>query len=168
VNGIDVTITLDSADLEAALDRAIAGGEDLRRPMGEIAEAWIELVHERFAEERDPQGVPWAKRYGGEDPERKVLHLTGALENAVVPEFGSDFAQIGVLPTGGPGRYARIHNEGGVIKPKEKKALSFGGMVLAQVVMPKRTFIDFGPGEQAAADEILVEFLRYLFSGDAS
>jgi hypothetical protein len=35
-----------------------------------------------------------------------------------------------------------------VIRPKEKAALSFGGRIVAQVVMPKRQFLGFGPAEQ--------------------
>jgi phage gpG-like protein len=165
VSGIEITIMLDNAALEGALDRAIAGAADLRQPMGKIAEEWLDLARQRFADEQDPLGVPWAKRWGGADPERKVLHQSGALENAMVPDFGSDFAQVGVLPSGGPGKYARIHNEGGVIKPKEKKALSFGGRVVSQVVMPKRQFLGFGPGEQSVVEDVLGDFLRGLFAG---
>lgn len=162
---IDITIELDDADLEAALDRAIAAAVNMRQPMGEIAEEWLELAHERFAEEKDPFGAAWAKRWGDSDPDRKVLHLTGALEAAIAPDFGNDFAQIGVQPSGAPGKYARIHNEGGVIKPKEKKALSFGGRVVSQVVMPKRQFLGFGPKEQATVEDVLGGWLRGLFSG---
>jgi phage virion morphogenesis protein len=172
MSGISVTIELDSAELEAALDRAIAAGTNMRQPMGEISEEWLDSARQRFADEADPWGVPWAKRWGetGKDENgdagRKVLHLTGALENALAPDFGNDFAQVGVLPSGGPGRYARIHNEGGVIKPKHKKALSFGGRVVSQIVMPKRQYLGFGPKEQAAAEDVLGDWLRGLFGGE--
>jgi len=39
--GIDLTVRLDDAALDAALSRAIAEGVDLRKPMGEIAGEWI-------------------------------------------------------------------------------------------------------------------------------
>lgn len=167
MTGIQITIELDSADLDAALDRAIAGGEDLRQPMGKIAEEWLGHVRKRFAEERDPLGVPWKKRRvepGEEDAPHKLLQLTGALEGGIAPEFGSDFAQLGVLPSGGPGKYARIHNEGGTIRPKEKKALSFGGRIVSQVVMPKRQFLGFGQAEQTTVEEVMGDFLRGLFA----
>jgi phage gpG-like protein len=111
MSGIGYTIELDSAELDAMIARAINEAHDMRRPMGEIAEEWLDLVHERFDQEKDPFGVPWAKRRDNVDPDRKVLHLTGALENQIVPDFGPDYAQVG-LPTGGPGIYGRIHNEG--------------------------------------------------------
>lgn len=163
MSGIGYTIELDSAELDAMIARAINEARDMRRPMGEIAGEWHDHVRERFDQEKDPLGVPWAKRRDNVDPERKVLHLTGALENQVVPDFGSDYAQVGLLPTGGPGIYGRIHNEGGVIRPKEKAALSFGGRVVAQVVMPKRQFLGFGPAEQATVEDVLGNWLRGLF-----
>lgn len=174
MSGIEITIELDSAELEAALVRAIEAGRDMRQPMGEISEEWLALARQRFADEKDPWGVPWAKRWGetgkeaNGDASRKVLHLTGALERAIVPDFGSDFAQVGVLPSGGPGKYAAVHNFGGVIRPKEKKALSFGGRVVAQVVMPKRQYLGIGPDEQATVEDVLGDWLRGLFAGDTS
>lgn len=161
--GIEATIELDSAALEAALARAVRESADLRQPMGEIAEEWQALTREHFAAERDPFGTPWAKRRDNSDPGRKVLHLTGALERAVVPDFGRDYAQLGVLPSGGPGQYGRIHNEGGMIVPKIKKALRFGARIVARVVMPKRQYVGFGPGERRVVDDVLGSFLRNLF-----
>lgn len=171
MSGIQIAIKLDNVELETALDRAIAGGEDMRQPMGEIAEEWLDNARQRFAEERDPLGVPWKKRRVAEfnpslaaaDASRKVLHLTGAMERAMVPDFGSDFAQVGVLPSGGPGKYARTHNEGGEIVPKTGKALSFGGRLVSRVVMPKRQYLGDGPKEQQAVTEILGDWLRGLF-----
>lgn len=163
--GFTFTIELDDHELESALERAVAAGQNMRQPMGEIATDWHDLVKERFAEQRDPLGVPWAKRRENVDPERPVLHLTGALERAVVPDFGADYAQVGVLPSGGPGVYARIHNDGGEIVPKHKKALSFGGRLVSKVVMPRRRFVGFGPKEQEAAEDILGDYFRRAFEG---
>lgn len=162
--GIDISVKLDDAALDAALSRAIEGGADLRRPMGEIAGEWMDHVRDRFARERDPFGAPWAKRRDNVDPGRPLLQLDRHLLNAIVPDFGSDFAQVGVLQTAGPAKYARIHNEGGTIKPREKKALSFGGRLVAQVIMPKRQFVGFGPEEEQSVLEVMTDFARDLFS----
>lgn len=169
--GITITVELDDAALNATLSRAIAGGADLRQPMGEISGEWMDLVRERFAQERDPFGVPWAKRRHDEDDEdrdRPLLRKDGYLFNAIVPDFGSDFAQVGVLKTAGPAKYARIHNEGGEILPKNGKALSFGGRYVAKVVMPKRQYIGYGPDEEASAVEVMTDYVRGLFGGGAA
>ncbi|HEX7820639.1 MAG TPA: phage virion morphogenesis protein [Sphingobium sp.] len=164
--GFDVSIQLDDAALDRALSAAIKGGADMSRPMGEIAEEWLEHVHDRFEAERDPLGMPWAKRrdHGEEGAAtHKLLQHKGNLLRAVVPEFGPDFATIGVLKTAGPARYARIHNEGGTIVPKNGKALSFGGRFVAKVVMPKRQYIGFGDAERRSVVDILGDFMRDLF-----
>lgn len=165
MSGIGVTIELDSSELEAALDRAIAGAQDLREPMAIIASEWVGLVHARFDAEEDPLGVPWAKRRDDQDPGRKVLHLRGHLRNQVREDFGPDFAQVGVEATAGPAKYARIHNEGGEIRPRNKKALSFGGRLVSRVVMPKRQFIGFGPKENDVAEDVLGKWLQRVFAG---
>lgn len=168
MSGIDITITLDNADLDAALTRAIAGAEDMRAPLFSIAGEWKRLVDDRFDAEESPLGVPWAKRRDNADPGRKLLHDSGALREQVIPEAGVDYAQIGVEATAGPAVYARIHNEGGTILPKNGKALSFGGRIVAKVVMPKRQFLGFGPKEQAVVDDVLGDWVRGLFSGGES
>lgn len=168
MSGIDITITLDRADLDAALTRAIASAEDMRAPLFSIAGEWKRLVDQRFDDEESPLGVPWAKRRDNADPGRKVLHDSGALREQVIPDAGADYAQVGVEATAGPAIYARIHNEGGVIKPKAKKALKFGGRIVAQVVMPQRQFLGFGPKEQTVVDDVLGDWVRGLFSGSES
>lgn len=163
--GFDMRVDLDDAALQAGLSRAALSGANMRQPMGEIAEAWMGHVRERFAQERDPLGVPWAKRRDNVDPERKLLHLHGDLQRAVIPEFGSDFAQVGVLKTAGPARYARIHNEGGTILPKRGKALAFGGRIVSKVVMPRRQYVGFGPDERQSVVDILSRWASALFGG---
>lgn len=169
--GFDVSIQLDDALLNEMVGRAILAGSNLREPMSEIAEDWMVHVRGRFAQERDPFGVPWMKRRidpaapaNIKDASRKVLHKTGALERAIVPEFGPNFAQIGVIRTAGPAKYAGIHNEGGEIVPKRGRALSFGGRLVSKVVMPKRQYLGFGPDEQRITISVLRNFLARLFS----
>ncbi|PHP19523.1 hypothetical protein CG471_11735 [Sphingobium sp. IP1] len=169
--GFDLSIRVDDAMLNEAVGRAILAGSNLREPMGHIAEDWMVHARGRFAQERDPFGVPWMKRridpdqpINVKDASRKVLHKKGALERALVPDFGSDFAQIGVLQTAGPAKYARIHNEGGTIKPRNKKALKFGNRVVSQIVMPKRQYVGFGPDEERIVIQVLRAFLAGLFS----
>ncbi|CAN5267868.1 hypothetical protein BH10PSE13_BH10PSE13_23680 [soil metagenome] len=164
----DVTIQLDDKALDAALSRAIREGADLRQPMGEIAEEWLSHVHDRFAREVDPLGAPWAKRRDHGEPgasDHKLLQKGGDLFRAIVPDFGSDFATVGVLRTAGPARYARIHNEGGTIVPKVAKALSFGGRLVAKVILPRRQYVGFGPAEEATVVDVMGDFVRGLFGG---
>ncbi|WP_336958746.1 phage virion morphogenesis protein [Sphingobium aquiterrae] len=165
--GLDITISLGD-ELERALGRAIEKGDDLTRPMAAIAEALEVGAHQHFETESDPMGVPWKPRRDNSDPGRKILSLSRALEQAIVREFGRDFAQVGVLRTAGPARYARIHNEGGTIRPKHKKALSFAGRLVAKVVMPKRQYLGWGNFEREETIDILTDHLRHLFDEGAA
>lgn len=169
--GIAVTIALDDKALDAALDRAIRASADLTAPMTEVAAEWVMLVHDRFEAEIDPLGVPWAKRRvtdGEDDDGHKILQQMGYLRNAVKPDAGRDFAQVGVDRSAAPAAYARIHNEGGTIRPKTARALAFGGRFVSQVVMPRRQYIGFGPKEQDSVQAVMGAFLRGLFAAPGS
>lgn len=163
MSGIEISITI-GPELDAMLARAIAGADDLSQPMAEISEVLVEGAHRNFAAEADPMGVPWKKSAAAIEEGRKTLHKSGLLENAIVPEYGPDFAMAGVLRTAGPAIYARIHQDGGEIRPREKKALSFGGRLFARVVMPRRQYLGGGPFVEGETVDILGDYFRTLFS----
>lgn len=170
--GIEITIQLDSAELERALDRAIAGGSNLSQPMRQIAAEFLMATHERFDEERDPLGIPWkqsqrAKRDGG-----KTLWDTGELFSNIIADSGEDYALVGVARNAGLARakssvkdYAAIHQFGGTITRRNKKA-GFGAATVSQIVMPARPYLGFGDVEQERTTDILGNFFRDLFSPD--
>lgn len=171
-SGIDFTVHFESAALEATLDRLIRGGENLRQPMADIAAAMLEETHNRFDTERSPLGVPWEKSRRAMEDGGKTLTESGQLRNSIEKDHGADFAQVGVMP--GPALlrddasvrdYAPIHQFGGVIRPKTKKALKFGARVVAQVVMPARPYLGFGKAEEGHVSDILAEFIQGLADG---
>lgn len=166
---MDIEISIDSKAVEAALQLASREGADLSQPMAEIAELLVEGAQKRFDTQIGPDNVPWKKSVraieDGDNP--PTLTLTGQLRRQIVPDFGRDYARAGVLKTGGPGVYARIHQLGGTIKPKVKKALSFGGRMFAQVKMPARPYLGFGDYERPHAIEILTGYLRSFFGGNS-
>ncbi len=167
--GFDVTIDLQDEALNSALSRAISAGEDMTQPMADIADDWMSHIRARFDQEQDPMGMPWTKRRNddGQDDGHPLLQKSRALFNQIVPEFGRDFATVGVLRTGGPARYARIHNEGGTIEPRKAGALSFGGRIVSKVVMPRRQYIGFGPAENASVVDVMTDWLARLFGEPA-
>ncbi len=166
---MDIEISIDSKAVEAALKLASAEGADLSQPMAEIAEVLAEGAQKRFETQIGPDNVPWQKsRRAIEDGDNPpTLTLTGQLKRQIVPDYGRDFARAGVLKTGGPGVYARIHQLGGTIKPKAGKALSFGGRLLAQVKMPARPYLGFGDFERQLTLDILNSHLKSLFGDKA-
>ncbi|KQM23128.1 virion morphogenesis protein [Sphingomonas sp. Leaf24] len=153
-DGIAIDITI-REDVTAAIGRLVAAGGDLSPVMGDIAGHLADTTRERFETSTDPDGVPWkpSRRVLGLDGSReghgpfqlsgKTLVLSGDLMNSIVENWGKDFAEAGPEKSGGAGVYARIHQEGGTITPKNGKALSFGGRMLASVTIPARRYLGF-------------------------
>lgn len=168
--GIDLTITLDG-DVALRFDRAIAAAQDLTEPMGEIAGIMFDAVQERFDREVDPLGVPWVRSQAAIEQGRQTLQETRQLRDAVVPEFGRDFAVVGVQDQPASRRdtpvrdYARIHQEGGTIRPRTKRALSFAGRVVASVTMPRRAYLGLSAEERTEIPTVLVGHLDRAFRG---
>jgi phage gpG-like protein len=111
-------------------------------------------------EKTAPDGAPWKRNYGG----TSILFASGALSRSI--DYIAGPASIIV----GSGLvYARIHQEGGTIKPKNGEALKFwwqsGGFVnfavVKQVTMPARPYLGLSADNQ---DEIIQATEDWLFS----
>jgi len=162
--GFDINIALEE-NVRIALQRAALAGSDLTQPMAEIAEIFVEGAQKRFDTRIGPNGLPWRRSEraieSGDNP--PTLTLSGQLRRQIVPDYGRDYAAAGVLKSAGPGVYARIHQLGGIIRPRAKKALSFGGRILAQVVMPARPYLGYGVFEARHTLAILQRHLGRIF-----
>lgn len=162
---LEIRLDLGTA-LQRDLNRAIAGGADLTRPMKEIAVHLEAVVARRFETETGPGGVPWKiTERKQRDPSAHILFLHGDLQSAIHADSGSDFAEIGVERSFGAAVYARIQQFGGVIRPVVKKALSFGGRILAQVTIPARPYLGFDEEDRLEVETILGSFLHDLLPG---
>ncbi len=160
-------VTINLVDqLSPALQRAIEAIGDLSAPMAEISVDWLESTRSRFNQQVDPMGVPWKPRRDT-DNTNPLLVERGDLRNQLDNASGPDFAEVGVQATGGPAIYARIHNEGGTIRPRSGRALRTPFGIFAQIVIPKRQFIGASDSDQANAVDILTEHLQAAFNGNA-
>lgn len=168
MSGLDIRIELEET-VTRRLDKAASLGSDLTQPMAEIAEVLVEGAQQRFETRIGPDGVPWkrSRRAIESNDEPPTLTLTGQLKRQIVPEYGRDFAMAGVVKTAGPGKYARIHQLGGTIVPRVKKALAFGGRLLSKVVMPARPYLGFGAHEREHVPAILQRHLKAIFGESA-
>jgi phage virion morphogenesis protein len=157
--------------LGAALNRAIDGMEDLSPVMRQISNMMALETLDRFDNEHDPLGVPWKKSQRAIEKGGKTLYEKGALRDNIKDDVGPTHAAIGVDRVAGNigrrpvGDYAAIHQFGGTIRPKHKKALSFSGRIVAQVVMPRRAYLGFGETEKREIPQMLGAYLSKLFRG---
>src|SRR3954471_15032957 len=120
-------------NLSAALRQAAQSGGDLTPAMKKIA-VYLEGVSEqRFETGEGPGGVKWkvserVREHGGQ-----TLVLSGDLQTSVHAEATATSVEIGPERSFGSAVYAAIHQFGGTIRAKAKKALHFGGRILASV-----------------------------------
>ncbi|HCJ70647.1 phage virion morphogenesis protein [Agrobacterium pusense] len=146
------SITVDDANTIAALERLYAAAGDLLPVYKNIGVYETQSTKRRFITETDPDGVPWQdlnELYATTKKGPGKLRGETRELSAIIYQAANDNVEIGSEVI-----YARIHNEGGVIRPKNASALVFsmGGQTfkVKSVTMPKRQFLGF-------SDEDIVE-----------
>lgn len=129
-----IEIKVEDAAAVAAMNR-LTGAIQNRAPlMRSIAGIMADATEENFAQEGRPKWLgiqPNPRRAGG-----KILQDSGRLAASIVSSSDNDGAVVGTNV-----KYAAIHQFGGqtrahLIKPRNKKALAFGGKVMKQVNHP--------------------------------
>ncbi|MFT4162855.1 phage virion morphogenesis protein [Shinella sp.] len=135
-------------------------------PTGELMEGIGRLVQgqtrRRITDEKTaPDGSAWKANRAG----TSILYASGALADSIdyVASTGSVIVGSGLV-------YARIHQEGGVIKPKNGSALKFwwvsGGFVnfaiVASVTMPRRQHLGLSADNQNEIVETTEDWLSRL------
>jgi phage gpG-like protein len=111
------------------------------------------------SEKTSPGGDAWKPNREG----TSILFKDGGLDDSLHHEVGGSDVEVGSNLV-----YAGIHQDGGVIKPKDKNALSFtsGGefFTVKQVTMPQRQYIGLsGDNENEIvrfAEDFLVQGAR--------
>lgn len=159
--------------IEQGLDEAIARIERLTaldrfHLMDELGSLAIDQTKRRIQVEKTaPDGTPWAKTWRGSS----ILLNSGALADGI-QHMATPFE----VHVGSALVYARIHQFGGTIKPKDKKALSFsvpGGLrkampggsekvFLKSVTIPARPYLGLSADNIAEAEEVIAEFIEGL------
>lgn len=171
---IVISLAIDDP-LSDVLGRAMAGSDDLTPAMKDIAVHLESATRLRFETGKGPGGKPWkpSRRVaetavGSRGPQRptgQTLVDSGDLKSSITSRYGDDFAEVGSERSFGSAIYAAIHQFGGVIRPKTKKALSFGGRLYAQVTMPARPYLGFDDDDREAIVDILRRYVAGLLGG---
>lgn len=131
-------------------------------PTGELMEGIGRLVQEqtrrRIEEEKtSPAGAAWQPNRAG----TSILLQSGALSRSIDYLAGDDSVQVGSGLV-----YARIHQEGGSIVPKDASALVFklgNRLVFAQKVdIPARSYLGLSAANQTEVVETAEDWLGRL------
>lgn len=147
---------------DKALDNAIDKlGAKRRELMEGIGEVLISSTQKRFQDEKDPEGQPWKKtRRGG-----KVLSDTKRLERSI-----DSAATLDSVMVGSNLKYARIHQKGGTIRPKNKKFLRFPGsdgqdVFTKEVTIPARPYLGINDEDKKEVAAFIGDYLEDAFKG---
>lgn len=164
---IESNIDLD--EVETKVNRLIKGAKSAAPLMRIIQGDMEDEVEENFKQEGRPKWLgfkytPSEKRGGAS---AKLLQHTGRLASSIQGRSTSDTAVVGTNTV-----YAEIHHKGGktkphIIKPRNKKALAFGGRVVKSVnhpgsVIPARPFLMITPSGEVKILNHTSQYFRNL------
>lgn len=143
----------------AAMRQLLAGLQERRELMGEMAGIMVRSTERNFAEGGRPggwadlhPGTKEARRKQGTWPGQILVRSAGGLAASIQADWDDNHAVAGTNKA-----YAAIHQFGGttrphVIKPRYKRALAFGGVIVRQVNhpgsrIPARPFLALTDGD---------------------
>ncbi len=120
MTGARVTITVDDAEVQAALARLASAGDDLSAPMKMVAQKLLVSTRDRFASQGAPDGTPWApisaawrtrKEQKGWSPLILVMRHDlstniASRSDATSAEIGSSLPYAGIMQFGGTIQHA--------------------------------------------------------------
>lgn len=149
------SITVEDTDVDAALARLYDAAGNVTPALKNIGEYGAQSTRQRFIDEKSPEGQPWpdlnplyARTKKGPGKLRGETRALSQIVWQLADESGVEWGSNEI--------YARIHNEGGTIVPKNAAALIFsmGGQhsAVQKVTIPQRQFLGTN---QADIDEIL-------------
>lgn len=140
-------IEVDAAKAEQWFGELQRRGQDLSPLMADIGEGLTERIQKRFAAGIAPDGTPWEPL--ADDSGRTPLVDSGRMRDDISPNPGADFVEIRA-----GAKQARWHQEGTdpyKIRPRNKKALAFNGVVRGGVNhpgLPARPFIGLSTDDE--------------------
>lgn len=139
----------------------------LMRGIGALLEG---STRDRFRTKRDPGGVAWAnlapETVKSKNARGGILVDHGDLMRSITYHASSQAVAVG---TDRPyGKYHQTGTNPYIIRPKDKKALSFNGVVVKQVNhpgLPARPFLGLSTDDKAEIRELINDFMSGVING---
>lgn len=163
------TLTIRDEDIDAGLTRLYQAAETIAPALKNIGEYEAQVTRGRFVDEEDPEGKAWKPL----NPlYRKTQKGSGILkgESRSLSQIIWQLVDDASVEIGSNEVYARIHNEGGVIKAKDAPALVFsmGGKTIKvkSVTIPKRQFLGLSEKDRADILDIIEDHFEPFASAD--
>lgn len=162
-------IEVDDAVVIDALGRLAAAGGDPRGFLVNVGEILVASTRQRFRDEADPEGRPWAPLNplyaAGKPAGKKILEASGQLSHdSIVYQLAATELVVG---TNRP--HARVHQFGATIVPKSAAALVFsmGGETIRvkSVTVPARRFLGISADDRERIVEAADDFFADAVGG---
>tara|TARA_R110002072_G_scaffold302699_2_gene487445 strand:+ start:11002 stop:11493 length:492 start_codon:yes stop_codon:yes gene_type:complete len=159
-----IRFEIDDFAFSSYLNEMVRTGQDLTEVMQEAGSYFEGSIKQRFEEGISPDGEPWIISWRAQYEGGKTLVDSAHLQNSFTSLAKSDEVLTGTNVI-----YAAIHNFGGVIEAKNAPKLAFktptGMAFLDAVTMPKRQFIGFNDNDQAAIEDIFMDYFEEVANG---
>lgn len=158
MTGSTPLVEIDSQPFIQALERLAERAADLTPALRGIGEYLRGSSADRFDTQTAPDGTAWKPLHEDYKESKsankdKVLTLNGYLRKLHWQVAPNEVA------IGSNLEYAAIHQFGGVIKPKNGKALAFGGRIVAQVTIPARAYLGVSDVDAREIEEQVADYL---------
>ena len=167
-----IDIELPYRPVVAALRQLLDNLQERRELMGELAGIMVRSTERNFADGGRPgrwadlhPGTKEGRRKQGTWPGQILVRSAGGLAASIQADWDNDQAVAGTNKA-----YAAIHQFGGttrphVIKPRYKRALAFGGVIVRQVNhpgsrIPARPFLALTDGDQQDMLDAAQDFVQ--------
>ena len=164
-----VTIAVDAREI-ARLGRALrqAARASLRPLTAGLAAAGESATRARISQDGPgPEGEAWDPRHDLDPSTTPLLSREGSLVDSLVSTARRHQARWGSNLV-----YARIHQLGGVIRPRRATALHFllgdTPVFARRVTMPARPYLGWGEAEETEAAAVIERWLDRHLPGGAS
>lgn len=126
-----------------------------------IGEGLVSSTKKRFETGKAPDGTSWPESYRVKEKGGKTLAENAHLKNSINPHATATSVEVGTNL-----KYAHVHQNGMVIKPKTAKFLHFqsGGLWAnkKQVTIPKRPFLGISDEDVEEIDSTVLKHIKGL------
>ncbi|NNI07723.1 phage virion morphogenesis protein [Pasteurella multocida] len=158
-----IKITLNDTQAVKSLQQIANQLQNPRRLYGIWGETLKKIHTDRFKAEIDPEGKKWKPLSPMTLAEKKgagILRESGNLSNKTAYNINSDGVEFGSAEI-----YARLHQFGGVIRPKTKKILKTkGGRFLRKATIPARPWLGVSKKNEDYLLAKTEHFIRHIIS----
>jgi phage virion morphogenesis protein len=160
--GASMDFSFDDSEALAMFARLRERGRSPRPVLNEIGSVLEQSARDRFKSERGPDGIPlapiseeWRKEKARRGFASGILKMRGDLLNSVRANSATDEG-VEVVATI---NYAAIHQFGGEIRPRRKKALKVRDRLLSKVTIPARPFLGISTEDRGEILDAVRDFL---------